>query len=65
MGNRMADLVVLFRMLNDHGIKDESPEMEHITNIINNEYDYGYRQGVYATTGKMGEREYGKGKHKP
>lgn len=65
MENRMADLVVLFRMLNDHGIKDESIEMKHITKIINNEYDFGYRAGVYASTGEMVTRDYGTGKHKP
>lgn len=65
MENRMADLVTLFKMLNNKGISDDSAEMKHITKILNNEYDFGYRAGTYAATGDMGERAYGTGKHKP
>lgn len=61
----MAELVKLFRMLNDHGIKDDSPEMRHITKVLNDEYDFGYRAGEYASTGEMVTRDYGTGKHKP
>lgn len=65
MENRMTDLVTLFKMLNDKGISDSSPEMKHITKILNNEYDFGYRAGMYEATGEMGVRAYGTGKHKP
>lgn len=65
MENRMADLVELFRMLNAKGIADNGPEMALITKILNNEYDFGFRAGVYEATGVMGERAYGTGKYKP
>lgn len=65
MENRMTDLVTLFRMLNAKGISDSSPEMKHITKILNNEYDFGYRAAEYAITGEMKTRAYGTGKHKP
>lgn len=65
MENRMADLVQLFRMLNAKGISDTSPEMGLITKILNNEYDFGFRNGVYSATGVMDVRDYGTGKHKP
>lgn len=65
MENRMTDLVQLFKMLNAKGISDASPEMKHITKVLNNEYDFGYRAGVYAESGVMKERAYGTGKNKP
>lgn len=65
MENRMADLVRLFKMLNDKGISDSSPEMKHITKVLNNEYDFGWRAGSYAVTGNLDERAYGMGAHTP
>lgn len=61
----MTDLVTLFKMLNAKGIGDDSPEMKLVTKILNNEYDFGYRSGVYAATGIMTERAYGTGHAKP
>lgn len=65
MENRMADLVQLFKILNAKGIADGSAEMDHISKVINNEFDFGYRSGAYAATGIMSERDYGTGRHKP
>lgn len=64
MENRMTDLVKLFKLLEDHGIKDGSVAMDHITKVLNNEYDFGYRAGVFASTGEQ-IREYGTGYAKP
>lgn len=61
----MADLVTLFNMLSEHGIAADGVEMKHLTKVIDNEYDFGYRAGAYAATGEMKTRAYGTGKHKP
>lgn len=60
--NRMTDLAELFRIFTARGLTEE--EQKLFTKILNNEYDFGYRTGFFASTG-IEKREYGKGFAKP